>query len=154
MTVLGRDVKVRDSQTWQDSRVTKCTFKLDAWIPAQTSKYRTSVGGAQASGLWERPRGNTQRARVKTYKMRPQILTAFRDHGLTAKECHSPDTLLCQIYKDIKEQWDQTIFQVNIGRDVPKFLSGMLCPALASLFTLVTQHLQVELLCLQLSHAS
>lgn len=60
MTVLGRDVKVRDSQTWQDSRVTKCTFKLDAWIPAQTSKYRTSVGGAQASGLWERPRGNTE----------------------------------------------------------------------------------------------
>lgn len=34
-------------------------FKLDAWIPAQTSKYRMSVGGAQAFVLCEWPRGNS-----------------------------------------------------------------------------------------------
>ena len=45
------DVQVRDFSTWQDMRLTKRTLKLDVWIPAQTSKYRTSVDAAQASIL-------------------------------------------------------------------------------------------------------
>lgn len=51
---------------------------------------------------------------------------------MTGKECHSSGILLYLIHKDIRKQLYKTIFKVNINQGVPKFLSGILCPAFAS----------------------
>ena len=42
----------------------------------------------------------------------------------------------------MKEQWDKITFKVNTGQEVPKLLSGVLCPALASTLSLGIEYLQ------------
>ena len=65
------------------------------------------------------------------------------------------DILSHQIHKDIKKQWDKITFTVNISQEVPKLLSGILYPALASTLSLGIKYLQagLALLCIQLSRA-
>lgn len=117
--------------------------------PSPDLQVQTVCRWSQAFVSCQWPRGNFRcTARVKIYKIWSYFFRELRGHGLMAKECHSSDILFYQIYKGIRKEWDKTIFKVNIGWDVPKLLSGILRPALASAFSSVIQHLQVGLVLL------